>query len=698
MGRLTFRNYGGSYQLRISDPGDLEHVATLPEALWAVTSVPVEVLSGDPACLAFLDSDGDGRLRVDEFRAGLAWLLRVHGNRARLAAHSETLCLADINRDDPDGAQLHASALRLLERLGADREEIDLARVRGLQARIAASDFNGDGVVPPAVAGDRQLAAFLEDVIKTVGPVPDAGGRPGVDRSRLALFMAQARAWLDWSAAGEDAAVLPFGAATAAACAPVERLAAKIDLFFLQCDLVAYDERAGAEMKLRAGELAALDYGDSAGLRARLAAAPLAPPTAERVLYFAAVTSPAQRADLAELARVTLPLVPGPDGGGDDRLDEARWARVRQACAPYRDWLARRPDTAVGRLGVERLRACLDGPWPAQAEALIGRDLEVAADIARIRDLEKLILFQRWFFTLATNFVNLADLYDPASCSLYEAGRLVIEGREMTFTVRVRDRAAHRRVAAASHICLLYVAVAGGGGRGPFEVAVPVTSGDFGGLRVGRRGVFIAADQQVRDAEIVDIIANPVSIAEFVKSPFRQIGAFVGRQVEKFGRSGEERLEQNLAAPGGAQSGLRDVMVGGGIAIAALGSSLAYVTRALAQVRPGQVLTVLGGIAFLLFVPMLVLGLFRMWQRDLGLVLEAVGCALNVRIRITRAMGLVFTHAPVPPRGSRHETRDVMTRVAGRFRSAAGRCRPAFRLALLLALLAVALVLLYRGW
>lgn len=696
MERPTFRNYGGSRQLKVIEPGDLEKILPLKDAHWAVTSVPADVLSCDPAFLAFLDSDGNGRIRTDEFRAGLAWLLRVIGNRARLAAGEETLFLEDINRDDAEGAEILESAGRLLKNLGAAGGEITLAQVRGLKARIASAAFNGDGVIPPEVAGDEDLARFIGDVLKVAGPADDASGRPGVSREKLVLFCDQAGAYLDWLAAGSGPPVLPFGAETAGAAAPLARLADKIDQYFLQCAVVAFDERSAAEMKLRAAELSGMDFSDSALLAQRLGKAPLAPPDPARVLVLDAVTNPLYRPDIIMLGEKTLPLALGKKVS---RLDSGQWVKVKSAFAPYRDWQARKPSLPMEQLDPESVAGYLQGTFRERTEKLIARDLAVARDLARIRDLEKLILYQRWFFTLAGNFVNLADLYDPAAASLYEAGKLVIEGREMTFAVRVRDRAAHRKIAGTSHICLLYVEVTAREAEKEesFEVAVPVTSGEFGGLRVGKRGIFIGVRGRVYDARVVDIIVNPVSLSEFIKAPFRQVGAFIGRQVDKFGRSGEERLEKNLAAPAGPGSGLRDIMVGGGIALAALGSSLAYITRALSQVRVGQVFAVLGGVAFLLFVPSIVLGLFRMWRRDLGIVLEAIGCALNVRIRITRAMGRVFTRVPPLPPGARKERRDTVVRLAAVLSTAAGRCRRGFLYALALAVLAAVALLLAAG-
>jgi len=61
------------------------------------------------------------------------------------------------------------------------------------------------------------------------------------------------------------------------------------------------------------------------------------------------------------------------------------------------------------------------------------------------------------------------------------------------------------------------------------------------------------------------------------------------KQVDKFTKSQEDKLEKGLTTP--SASGMtRDLLLGGGIAIAALGSSFAYITKALSQVKPTHIL------------------------------------------------------------------------------------------------------------
>jgi len=52
MSKLIFKNYGGSYQLRIQNAQDLEKIHALDDARWAATSVPINSLNCDYAFIS----------------------------------------------------------------------------------------------------------------------------------------------------------------------------------------------------------------------------------------------------------------------------------------------------------------------------------------------------------------------------------------------------------------------------------------------------------------------------------------------------------------------------------------------------------------------------------------------------------------------------------------------------------------------
>ena len=66
------------------------------------------------------------------------------------------------------------------------------------------------------------------------------------------------------------------------------------------------------------------------------------------------------------------------------------------------------------------------------------------------------------------------------------------------------------------------------------------------------------------------------------------------------------------------------------------------------------------GIFVLLFVPGFIMGLIKIRKRNMSVLLEASGWAVNVRMRLSGALGRLFTHVPPLPKGAKREGRDMV--------------------------------------
>lgn len=62
----NFCSLGGVTRVRISSGEDIAHLDELDPKLWTVLSCPVDGLYFDRKTLEILDSDKDGRIRIDE--------------------------------------------------------------------------------------------------------------------------------------------------------------------------------------------------------------------------------------------------------------------------------------------------------------------------------------------------------------------------------------------------------------------------------------------------------------------------------------------------------------------------------------------------------------------------------------------------------------------------------------------------------
>jgi hypothetical protein len=671
MSQLIFKNYGRSYQLRIQDAQDLEKIKVLDEAHWAATSVPISSLNCDPVFASYVDTDQNGRIRTNELKAAQAWLFRFLANRSRLSEGTDVLDLNDIDTSHPEGQKLRAVAKLILANLNSPGAgKISLAQVRDVQSIMASATNNGDGIIPPEATSDSDLAQFIISVIETVGSALDASGKAGISQEKLKIFFHETEGYLAWKAKGEipkgdnTAEVMPWGTETPQAYELMTGLEEKIEQCFTQCAMIKFDERARAQMQLRQKELEEIDFTDKSMMEARIKDAPLAVPNPEGILDLEGVINPLYVERLFCLKEKVLKRALG---GPVKQLTQKQWNEVKNVFAPYRVWLESKQGMKVEKLDVDKLRTYLNGSHKERVSELIAKDLAVADDLNQMHNLEKLILYQRWLMELANNFVSFSNLYNPQTRSLFEMGTLVIDGRQITFTMKVQDRQTHKKIAEKSYMYLLYVEVTGRQDKDiKFEIVAAVTSGTAGRLRIGKRGIFFTVDDRKWDAEIVDIVENPISVYESVRAPFQQFTSFIRKQIDKFTKSREGKLEKSFTAP--SASGMtRDLLLGGGIAIAALGSSFAYVTKALSQVKPAHILVALAGIAAVVLLPGIIVGFIKIRKRDMSVLLEASGWAVNVHMRLSATLGRLFTHAPNLPKDARKERRDVVAQFVKEF-------------------------------
>ena len=667
MKKLVFRNYGGSYQLAIRDAGDLEAIGKLDEALWAVTSIPIKALTCDKKFSDYLDTDNNGRIRTDEFKAAQQWLFRILKNYTGISQGSGILNFSDINIDIPEGQKLKAAAERILKNINAsNREEITLAQVRNSQSIMASSNKNGDGIITSEGVNDTNLSEFITTVIQAVGSLTDASGKEGISQEQLTAFFQQASAFIEWKKKGEipqgkeTTEIMVWGNKTPQAFSVLSRLENKIDQYFLQCAMVKFDEQAAVQMKLRQKELDEMDFSNESQMQERLKNAPIAQPHPKGVLDLDGEINSIFVKDLSELQETVLSRFEN----SATTLSHEQWNAVKTTFAAYRSWIKTKPVSKIENLDIQKVTAYLDCPYGKQVTELIQKDLAVAQDLQQIGTLEKLILYQHCLLELSNNFVSFSNIYDPSIRSLFEAGTLIIDGRKMTFTMRVQDHQAHKKIATDSLLYLLYAEITNRQDKDlKFEIVAAVTSGTTGRLLIGKRGIFIDRDSKEWDAQITDIVVHPISLIESVKAPFQKIGALIAKQGEKLNQKYQTKIEQTVVSGPSPSSAARDILIGGGLAVAALGSSFAYIADKLSKLKYVNILHALIAlivIVIIILIPNIIMGFIRLRKRNLSIILEAADCAVNAHMRLSTSLGMIFTQEPPLPKGSHKQRKDLI--------------------------------------
>jgi len=668
--------------LRIETAEDLEAVVGLDEPFWMATSAPVDELVCDPVLLARLDRCDNKRVQSWEIRDAIVWLLGVMQDRRGIAEGSDTLDLNALDISHDAGAALHQAGLRILANLGLEGQtRIGLEQVRDRQGIFARGTYNGDGVIPAGSAGSDALNRFIEDIIATVGAVDDRNGTPGVNEAQLDLFLSEARSVVDAYEAREaraaDATLLPLGDATGAVYQLYEGLRQKLDEYFELCRLAALEQVLGGEEI----SFARPSEGEEGSVVAILARAPLARPTAARVLPVTGAVNPHYADVLSRLAvEAFAPLL----GEGFDgvSLTEAQWREVAGIFSAYEVWAKPTAQGQVDVLGIEQLKAYLESDLPERLRLLFAEDFAAGKELGVLQDLEYLILLQRWIIEICNNFVSFPYLYDEKRRAMFEAGKVIMDGREFNMNFRVKDLVAHSATAARSRICLLYSEVTGASDGAPFYIVTPVTAGRLVDFGVGRRGVLFDQDGKEWDTRVVRVVENPVNLPEAIVAPFKRIGALIFSTAERITTSTEQQVQgqitqastsletgikEGIAADGapvssGDSSGaggsgvgfgrVRDMVLTGGVAVAALGSAFAYITKTFGEM--GGIRNVVVAVAVglgVILIPTVVLQYIRLRSRNLSAVLEASGWAVNAPMRLTWWVRYLICRRPPHPGG-----------------------------------------------
>ena len=123
--------------MNISTGEDIAHLAELDPKMWTVLSCPVKGLDIDEKSLAYMDCDGDGKLRINDVVATSKWITAALNNADLLLDGKDSIDLADINKEDGCGKKLYAAAKQILENLGKEGTVISLADTADIAAIFA---------------------------------------------------------------------------------------------------------------------------------------------------------------------------------------------------------------------------------------------------------------------------------------------------------------------------------------------------------------------------------------------------------------------------------------------------------------------------------------------------------------------------------------------------------------------------------
>lgn len=651
---------GGMTRVSITSGEDIRHLGELDQKLWTVLSCPVSGLEFPEKTLRLIDSDADGKIRVNEIVAAADWLCSALMDPDLLLNGSDSVALSAFNTETETGRSLHDSAAQIVKNLGLEKDSISIADTADSAAIFAKTRFNGDGVITPASSDDEGLKAIIEAVIATVGGTADRSGAAGVDSDRIAAFYTACADYIAWKNAAEadKEHVFPYGDKTEEALAACENIAGKLKDWFTRCELAAFDKASEGVLNVsgaKIAEMAGLDLGNAMD---QIAACPLAHLNTEGEFNFKDV-NPAWKAAVQKVHELVFPE--------KKSITKAEWEAKLAEFGAYTAWKAAKKGEIVESLGIDAIKKYAEENRKAELDALVEQDKALAAEAAAIDSVDKFLWLFRDFYTLLKNYVTMPDFYNSwkgETKAIFQAGTLYIDQRNLDLCIKVSDMGKQAEVASFSGMYILYCNCTSKVLGKTMTIAAVLTDGEVDNLRVGQNAIFYDRSGQDWDAVVTKIIDNPTSIRQAFWSPYRKLSNTIQARISKNAAEKESKVNANLTekantatlpenkdAAAAAKPTPFDIAKFAGI-FAAFGMAAGFITSALAAlVHPWYNI-------FILFIALIVIisgpSMFLAWlklrKRNLGPVLNANGWAINSRLLVNIKFGATLTHLAKYPK------------------------------------------------
>ncbi len=305
-----------------------------------------------------------------------------------------------------------------------------------------------------------------------------------------------------------------------------------------------------------------------------------------------------------------------------DCLSRMEWKAIKAKFAPYRAWIAAKPVMS-----------------PGSKDDLV--------------EEERLLRYKLHMGELLQNYVTMDKLYGCDTWAIFQTGVLRIDGREMNLCFHVNSEAAHSALVDKSNCCVIYLKLSRPSEKAERLVCAVVTAGKVGTLYVGRNGVFYDRDGKDWEAAVTKVIENQVSLMEAFWAPWKKIGDGIAGMVKKFiGDKQSKAMDSVQKGTESAQAGgaaMASSVAAIGIGIGMVGAAAASLMAAISSMPAWKVAVSVVALVLIVSVPSMILAWFKLRKRDLGVVLNACGWAINRPMRFSMKRARGFTKcAPNP--------------------------------------------------
>jgi len=657
--KWEFVNLGGSSRVRINSGEDIAHLPELDPKMWTVLSCPVTGLEIDDKSLAYMDVDGDGKIRVNDVIATSTWITGLLKDNDLLLEGKDSIDIENIDQGSEAGRKLYSSAKQILANLGKEGSVISISDTADVAAIFAKTRFNGDGIVTEATSEDADDKAAIAAAVASLGGVADRSGATGVDAAMVEAFYKALADYVSWQEAAVEA---PFGDKTDAVIEAYNALDAKVKDFFMRSKLAAFSPDSTASLDVQTSSIQAISAENLTGKTEEIASYPIARINGKPEIDLSAPVNPAWSAKFGLVKEVAL----------KDRkvLTETDWAELGAMFAAYTAWKGAKAGASVEALGLDAVKDILAKDRKAAILDLIAQDAALAEEAANIANVDKFLYVFRDFYRLLRNFVTLDDFYakDRKVSAIFQSGRLIIDQRECRFCMKVADKAKHTASAVTSGMFLVYCDCTTKAKAGKLSIVAAVTVGDIGDLIVGKNAIYYDNDGVEWDAVITKIIDNPISVAQAFWSPYRRMAKAVENLINKSAADKDAKImadataKLNAVPAGGTAAAaaapaqpfdigkFAGIFAAFGMALGSLGTALTKIFGGVLNMPPHKTILALLAIILVISGPAMVMAWMKLRRRNIAPLLNANGWAVNAASKISIPFGETLTDAAKYPK------------------------------------------------
>lgn len=662
--KWEFENIGGSTRVRIETGEDIAHLSELDPKMWTVLSCPINGLEIDDKSLAYIDSDKDGKIRVNDIVSTSNWIINAIKDVDLILKGDDFFDINKFDRETVEGKKLYDAAKQILKNLNKEGDTITISDTTDIAAIFAKTRFNGDGVITENTTDNVEEKNVIASIIATIGGVADRSGEQGVNTEKIETFYKLLSDYIAWIDSSVEA---PYGDKTDKVIDAYNAVDAKVKDFFMRSKLASFSPDSISALDVQTSRIESISADNLTEKLDEIASYPIARVTGVGEINLEDAINPAWASYFETLKSAVFV--------GKKKITESDWIAIKDTFSAYIQWKNSKIGAEVESLGVDTIKKFIDDNNKEALLVLVAEDSALKEEAENIVMVDKFFHIYRDFYRLLRNFITLHDFYtkDSSVKAIFQSGRLIVDQRECRFCMKVADMAKHNTMAASSGMFLVYCDCVAKDKPAKLSIVAAVTVGSIGDLVVGKNAIYYDNEGGEWDAVITKIIDNPISISQAFWSPYRRIATVVENLINKSAaekdakvmsdatakiNSAQTTMQESSANPDATKAAtppfdiakFAGIFAAIGMALGMIGTALVAVFEGLAELSWWKLILVFVGIMLAISGPSMILAWMKLRRRNIAPLLNANGWAVNASSKISIPFGETLTDSAKFPK------------------------------------------------